>query len=288
MYSCKINNVHVAASTADAREKLLARPGKTGILAGGTSFIFTGKKEIDTLVDLRRLPLQYIRHEAGALQVGAMTRLTDLCRSPGAKKYACGIVEEAAHRTGSTLNRNLCTLGGLLVHPFIWPELSTAILALNATLVIFRDSEVALSATDFYAQSPSQNLACGDIVTEVIFPAQPENRIFSFDKYSSTHNEFAWLALAIGSTIEPGGCLRDVRITAGAASPLPQRLTAAEEALEGRPLTREIIRNASEQASQAIQVGRDIRCSVHYKRCLCAGLLRGMLEEDFSRSSSGK
>ena len=287
MYSCKIKTVHTAASTADAREKLLARPGQTGILAGGTSYIFTQKKELDTLVDLKALQLNDIRQESGTLHVGAMTRLGDLCFSEIAKPYAHGVLATAAHRTGTTLNRNLCTIGGMLVHPYVWPELATATLALNATLFIFRGAEQAAGALEFYAQSPSKSLAGGDILTHVIFPAQPSNRRFAFEKYSSVHNEFAWLTLTVGATIE-AGTLNEVTIVAGSAAPLPQRLTAAEEFLEGKTPAPTVILEAAALAAKSMQVGRDIRCSVQYKRDLCAGMLRGMLEEKFSTSPSGK
>ncbi len=287
MYSCKIKQVHTAATTADAREKLLARPGQTGFLAGGTSYIFSQKKEIDTLVDLRPLPLHYIRQKQGELQVGAMTRLSDICFSGQAQAYANGILATAAHRTGTTLNRNLCTLGGLLVHPYVWPELAGAALALNASLTVYRGSDQTVNASDFYAQSPSKTLAAGDILSSVSFPEVPANRRFAFEKYASTHNEFAWLTLTVGATIEAGLVSKAV-IVAGSASPLPQRLSAAEEFLEGKPLTQDVILETVSRAAKTMQVGRDIRCSVQYKRNLCAGMLRGLLEERFSTLSSGK
>ncbi len=281
MYICKIKHVHSVATTADARGKLLARPGQTGILAGGTSYIFSQKKELDTLVDLRPLQLNQIKTEEGGLCIGAMTCLTDLVFDDTVKDYADGILSRAAHRTGTTLNRNLCTLGGLLVHPYIWPELATAVLALNAQLHIYRGTEDQVAAATFYAQAPAKSLACGDIVTEISFPSQPDSRRFAFEKYASTHNEFAWLTLAVGATLE-AGILRDVVIVVGAATPLPRRLPEAEACLEGKTLSKPLLLEAAACASKTMQTGRDIRCSEQYKRDLCAGMLRGILEETFS------
>ena len=184
MYTCKIKHVHSVATTAEAREKLLARLGQTGILAGGTSYIFTGKKDLDTLVDLRPLQLNQIDTEDGGLQIGALTGLTDLAFADTVQAYADGVLAKAAHRTGSTLNRNLCTLGGLLVHPYIWPELATAASCLNAQFHIFRGHEDLVAAADFYAQSAAKPLAAGDIVTHISFPAQPSDRRFALEKYA--------------------------------------------------------------------------------------------------------
>ncbi|MDD2237331.1 MAG: FAD binding domain-containing protein, partial [Kiritimatiellae bacterium] len=204
MHICKIKHVHSVATTADARRLLLARPGQTGILAGGTSTIFSHKKELDTLVDLRPLQLNQIKTEEGGLCIGSMTCLTDLVFTDTVKDYADGILSRAAHRTGTTLNRNLCTLGGLLVHPYIWPETATAALALNAEFHIYRGTEEQVDATTFYEQAPAKSLPCGDIVTDISFPSQSASRRFAFEKYASTHNEFAWLTLAVGATLESG------------------------------------------------------------------------------------
>ena len=105
-------------------------------LSGGVSFIFSSLSGVEELVCLRSLPLSYIKKKNGGLLVGATTLISELVESGAVGSYADGILLEAARRVGSTLNRNLITVGGSLVQPFIWSDLPAVALALGAKIKI--------------------------------------------------------------------------------------------------------------------------------------------------------
>ena len=88
-------------------------------IAGGSDLLGTLKQEIlpkypKKLVSLRKLPdMKGIRLEDGALKIGAMTTLSEVCESETVKESAPALAE-AAHSVATPLIRQLGTVGGNL------------------------------------------------------------------------------------------------------------------------------------------------------------------------------
>ncbi len=246
-------------------------------LAGGISFIFAPMASVRELVCLSRLPLSYVKGENGGLRIGATTPIADLVASAPVKKYADGVLRGAARRIGSTLNRNLITVGGNLVQPFIWSDLSTVFLALDARIVIQGPKSRELPAEQFFSRMPRQLLKPGELVTEIILPAVAKNSRCAYDKFTLTENDFALLKVAICLSRTDRRC-REITIVVGGATLLPQRIVAAEEVIKGKIGSQILVNEASEIAAEEIKVSKDIRCSEGYKRDLCRAQVRGILE----------
>ncbi|MFH1037732.1 MAG: FAD binding domain-containing protein [PVC group bacterium] len=246
-------------------------------IAGGISFIFAPMTSVRELVCLSRLPLNYIHKKNGSLRIGAATPIADLVSSAAVKKYAGGALWDAARRIGSTLNRNLITVGGNLVQPFIWSDLSTIFLALGARIVIQEKKIRELPAEQFFARMPRQLLKPGELVTEIILPALARNVRCAYDKFTLTENDFALLKVAILLSRTDRRC-REITIVVGGATLLPQRIRFAEEVLKGKIGSQILVNEASEIAAEEIKISKDIRCSEGYKRDLCRAQVRGILE----------
>ena len=88
-------------------------------IAGGSDLLGTLKQEIlpkypKKLVSLKKLPdMKGIRLEDGALKIGAMTTLAEVCESETVKESAPALAE-AAHSVATPLIRQLGTVGGNL------------------------------------------------------------------------------------------------------------------------------------------------------------------------------
>jgi len=275
----ELQRVSYPDKVADAIDILSDKKRNAVAVAGGITFAFNPPNNVEELVCLRRLPLNYINKKDGAIHVGATTPIADLVSSGLIKSYADGIILATALRIGSTLNRNLITVGGNLVKPFIWSDLSTVALALGAKIIIQeKNKRLELSAEEFFARIPSKFLKPGSLVTEVTFPTFAKNARAAYEKFTLTEYDFAFLKVAIVLT-RTGKVCRDITIVVGGATVLPQRIHEAEGILRGKTGSKILVNEASELASEEIKLSRDIRCSEKYKRDLCRVQVRGILEK---------
>ena len=248
-------------------------------VGGGITFAFTPPNNVEEMVCLRRLPLNYIKKQGGAIHIGSTTPIADLVSSGVIKGYADGIIWETARRIGSTLNRNLITVGGNLVQPFIWSDLSTVALALGARIIIQDKSKIReLSAEEFFSRVPAKFLKPGSLVTEIIFPPFAKNARAAYEKFTLTEFDYAILKVAI-VLARTGKVCREITIVVGSATVLPQRIREAEEILRGKTGSQILVNEASELASEELKLVRDIRSSEKYKRDLCRVQVRGILEK---------
>ena len=111
---------HVNARSVDEAISFLRRyEDRAKIIAGGTDLLGKMKDEIlprypEAVINIKTIPgLEFIEEEAGALRVGALTRLEDIgTDSTIREKYTA--LAEAAERTASPHIREMGTIGGNL------------------------------------------------------------------------------------------------------------------------------------------------------------------------------
>lgn len=262
----------------EARGLVSDREKKARYYSGGVTFLFAKQPGVEELVALSRLPLNFIKKKAGGLRIGSTTLIAELVESRAVKSYADGALWKAARGIGSILNRNLITVGGNLVQPFIWSDLSTVALALGARITVRGEEERVYDAEEFFSRPPRQLLKPADLMTEIYFPPLPEQSRAAYEKFSLTAVDFAYLKAAIVYTGGPRYC-RDIIIVIGGAALLPQRAGEAEKLMRSRRVTRKLFEKVATKAADEIKMTRDIRCSERSKRKICAGVIRGMLEE---------
>jgi carbon-monoxide dehydrogenase medium subunit len=86
-------------------------------------------------------------------------------------------------------------------------------------------------------------------------------------------------------TLADGVCSR-ARIALAAVAPIPLRATAAEQALEGRPMTAELLEQAAGLAAEAARPISDQRGSAEFRRHLVRVLTRRTLTTALARARS--
>jgi carbon-monoxide dehydrogenase medium subunit len=269
-------------SVAEA-SAILADPARRAVaVSGGISCIFAHQPGVEEIVLLRDLPLSFVRPREGGLEIGPATLISVLLESPAAREYAGGILLSVARKIGSTLNRNLITVGGNLLQPFIWSDLPTVMLALQAKFRLEGKAERTLSAAHLFARAPRELLQPGEILTAILLPpldvsAGGDGRT-AYRKFTLTENDFALLRLAVVLKRQGNSC-REIAVAAGGGTVLPQRLSRAEAAVRNRSASAELVTEAAAAAAAEIKLARDIRCSEEYKRDLCRTLVRETLEE---------
>lgn len=111
---------HYNANSLRQASALLARhKGKARVNAGGTDILGALKDRIfpehpEALVNIKTVPrLEYIRAGKTGLRIGALTRLSDIVKSPAVQKDYPLLAEAARSVAGPNL-RNMATVGGNL------------------------------------------------------------------------------------------------------------------------------------------------------------------------------
>ncbi len=250
--------------------RVLRRPNvKTAILAGGTTLVPQARRDVQALVDLRDLKLDYIRREAHALRIGATTTLQDIATSPDVPP----VLAQAAHASAPINVRNAATIGGVVASAGFNAPLPVVLLTLDAVLVIYAPGARQSPIAAFLAYR-DKLLGDGALITEFGIPLTDAR--MAFEKVARTPGD-APIVCAVARYRLDDGVARDVRVAVGGVGPLPVRLARAEQTLEGKPLSEALFAQAAEAAAQEVKPPSDFLASAEYRNEMVRVLVRRAL-----------
>jgi aerobic carbon-monoxide dehydrogenase medium subunit len=259
------------------------------VLAGGQSLIPLMNFRLAKpgyLVDLRNVAgLSGIRREGDILVIGAMTRMSEVERSPEVA-VAAPLLTEAIGLVAHAPVRNSGTVGGSLAHADPAAELPAVALALDAELVAVGPGGArTIPAAGFFRGPYSTALAPDEILTEIRLPVWPGGHAFT--EFSRVHANFAVVAVAALVELDGDRIGRAALALAGVA-PVPVRATSAERALAGAPADDagaiRGIRDAAAAAGADLSPAGDLHASAETRRGLARTYLRRGIELAVSRA----
>ncbi|HBA61407.1 MAG TPA: (2Fe-2S)-binding protein [Elusimicrobia bacterium] len=248
------------------------------LVAGGTD-LFAQRPEQLLESDLcflsARCDLDYIRVDGEVLRVGGAVTIEDFRRSEPVRKHFPGLPEDLL-RHSSTILRNKATLTGNVVNASPIGDATIILLALDAKLVIETAGgarrEVRLE--NFFQAYKKVDLACGELVSEIVIPLLPAGARYHFEKVSNRAMlDIAAVNSALRLTSAPDGSIADLRISAGGVGPVPF-LLGGLEAFRGKKLTPETVDAIAKSAESAAKPIDDIRGAAAYKKLLLGQLMR--------------
>ena len=144
---------------------------KTVPLAGGTSLVPEAARDVQAVVDLNALDLSFVTRgpETPGLQIGATTKLQTLVDHEAVRTYADGVLVTAILDSASRNTREAASLAGSIVAAPGNSPLFTALLALEARLIVrtargTREDEIALP---YWTPQPRS------LILRVTLPALP-------------------------------------------------------------------------------------------------------------------
>lgn len=252
--------------------RLLARPGYRA-LAGGTAAVGPVDRDTVGMVDLSGLGLAFSRMEADGLMLGAMTTLAELLRLPELLLLGGGVLGQAVERTGPPSLLARATLGGSLALPDRAPELVTALLALDARVLLVRldASGQELLREDLAVDRYLSWRKPGALIEAVRIPLRPA--LAGYERVARTPRDLP--AVAVVVTMEHDeGFMHNVRVAACGLAPAPIRLHGAEEVLEDAAPIEAVVERAAEAAQAAATPPSDLRGGSEYRRHLAGVLTR--------------
>jgi aerobic carbon-monoxide dehydrogenase medium subunit len=265
---------------------LLGRLENARLLAGGQSLMPMLNMRLaapDHIVDLNGVAgLSYIREEADALVIGAMTRQSDIEFDERVRKR-CPLMHEAILHVGHRQTRNRGTLGGSLCQLDPSAELVAVAAAIDALIGVEGPrGRREIPFAQFPAGLMTPALREGELVTDVRFPLWGKGHGHAFVEFSRRHGDFAIVSAAALLEEDVKGRITRASLTLGGIAPAPVRAREVEEMLTGARADARLFIDAGE-ACRRLDVMEDVHVTAAYRRQLAAVLARRALEKAHER-----
>jgi carbon-monoxide dehydrogenase medium subunit len=273
-----------ATSLDDALAKMAAAGGEAKFIAGGHSLVPLMKfrlSEPKVLIDIARIPgLSGIHEKSGRIEIGAGTVHHDVASSAVLHAH-CPVVSDAAAAIGDPQVRNRGTLGGALAHADPASDYPAVMLAVDAEIHLKGPAGLrTVKASSFFQDLFTVDLAADEIITSVQFAPV---RAAAYAKLHQRASHFAIVGVAAALDVS-GGTIRSARVGLTGAGPKAVRLSTVEEALTGKPASKESVAAAAQRAAAHLSiVNSDIHASADYRRAMVPVFTRRALEAALRR-----
>jgi len=277
-------------SVDEALKVLKDRGSDAKLLAGGTDLLPQLKNGLikpACVIDLSGVErVRALQGDASGLRVGAAVSARALERHAAARATYTSLSESAA-LVGSVQVRNLATLGGNLCNAAPSADMAPPLLALEAEAVIVGPKgERRVPLATFFTGVRRTVLAPDELLLEIVVPAPGPRSGGNYLRHTPRRElDIAVVGVASQLTLSNGVCSK-ARIALAAVAPTPVRATAAEQALEGQPVTPEAIERAAELAVGVAKPISDQRGSADYRLHLVRVLTGRTLRTALARAGA--
>ncbi len=283
---------YLAPATIEEAVKLLDKYSpNVAILAGGTDMVPAMKARLVTpkyIVGLKKLSgLSYIKEVDGELRIGAMTKISQLERSPVIKSRWYPIYEALNKAFHSQQVRNMATIGGNICRSSPAGDLIAPLMALDAKVRLVMVSGERTAPLDNFFVGPWRNILDKEILTEIIVPVSEEPWGAAFENILRTSVDISKVNCAVKVTLskDDNKC-KDIRIVLGAVAPVPVRARNVEQAIRGKVLTDDTIVDATEKIGLDISPMTDTRSTAEYRQHVSKVLVKRLTREAIKRARS--
>jgi carbon-monoxide dehydrogenase medium subunit len=280
-----IPNEFEYASPATLQEALhLMADGSGKLLAGGMSLIPMMKLRLASpgnVVDLSRVPgLNQISESGGVVHIGAMATHHAIESSP-VTRSRCPLLAEAAASIGDIQVRNMGTIGGSIAHADPAADYPASLLALEAQIrLASAGGERTVAAADFFQDAFTTAIEPGEIVVELLVPAEESSEGYKYMKVPHPASGFAVVGVAARVKTKAGK-ISMARIAVTGMGPHAFRDTAAEKLLEGGA----DVAAAAAVVGEGQETNSDLYASGEYRRHLARVHAGRALAAAISRAS---
>lgn len=248
-----------ASSLEEAYE---AAQKKNSAVLGGMLWLRLGNRHITTAIDLSALGLDRIEETEEYFRIGAYVSLRTVETHEGLDRAYGSVLRDAVCAIVGVQFRNLATVGGSVFGRFGFSDVVTTLLALDASVELYRGGTVPLA--QFCAMGK-----VNDILTHIILPKRPTKAAYRAQRNSAT--DFPVLNVCAAWS-------GDTLTVAVGARPL--RAVLYRFAAEGKSAD-EMAEEIAEQIAEQIVLASNRRASEEYRRHLCRVLVRRALTAVF-------
>ncbi len=271
-----------AKSLQEACDLLAQFGGKAKLLAGGTDLMVLMNRGLVTpgvLISIGDCGLNYIKEVDGKLVIGAATPHAEIVRS-ALVQAKTPLLAQVIQTIGSPAIQNVGTIGGNLANASPAADSAAALLALGASLVLASaKGERTVAVADFFKGPGETVLAAGEMIKEVIVPAQTADTKWAFRKIGKRRADVCpTISMAVAAQMDGKQC-KAVRIAVGSAAPTPLLSKKASEMLAGKALDEGLVAQVAAAVAGETSPIDDVRATAWYRRRASEALVKQLLGE---------
>jgi CO/xanthine dehydrogenase FAD-binding subunit len=279
--------IALPSSVDDCLQILAGHGAEAKLVAGGTDLLpqlKNGLLKPGWVVDLSGVSRLRTLEAGKELRIGAAVTARELELHSDVRAGYLALAESGA-LVGSVQVRNLATIGGNVCNAAPSADMVPPLLALDAEAVIAGPKgQRRVPLTSFFLGVRRTVLGPDELLLEIVAPPPGPRSGGHYLRHTPRRElDIAVVGVASQLTLSNGVCGK-ARIALAAVAPVPLRATAAEQALEGQPVTPSLIERAAELAVQAARPISDQRGSVEFRRHLVRVLTRRTLTTALERA----
>lgn len=238
---------------------------KNATLIGGGCYLRMGNRRIGLAIDLSDAGLNYINENENTIEIGAMTTLRELETSQILlDSFGAVISDSVKHIIGIQL-RNIATIGATVFSKYGFSDPITALLALDAELVLYNGGKIALEE---YLKEESKRR---DILEKIVLHKNVDSSAFQ-----SMRNSQVDYAILNASVSKIDG---KYRMAIGARPRTAALAYKAMDYINNTVINDESAYKAGEIASEELAFGSNTRGSAEYRREICKVLVKRAIME---------
>lgn len=257
-------------TTLDELLELRTSEPDAKLVAGGTDVVVEINQRHarwPTLISLEAVAeLRTIAMGADHIDIGAGVTLSQLEHQLG---HAIGLLDELFPLFSSRLIRNRATLGGNLANASPIGDGPPVLLALDAQLELrSRSGARTLGIDEFFLGYRKTALQPDEVLTNVRVPRRAPTLSHFYKVSKRVLDDISTVAAAFALDLDGDGRISKARLAYGGVAATPVRAVAVEQALLGRPWTRETVAAVAPMLADAFTPMTDHRGSAEYRRAM--------------------
>ena len=278
------NNIYEAKSIQDAIRILNDNPD-AWIIAGGTDTVismreghFAGRElvSINGIKELEGISLD----ENNNIHIRPNTTFRQITDNEIIKEKIPYFIE-AVETIGSPQIRNVSTIGGNISNGFTTADAPPTLFVLDAKVeVTGPKGKRQMPIADYYVASEVMDLKQGELLTDIIIPFEGYNGYkCTYIKYAVRKSlDIVLLGCAVASKLyDNKSVLDDVKISFGAAGPVPLRAHNTENKLNGMTVSKDLFDVIEENIESDVKLRTDMRATKEFRLHLCKVLSKRAL-----------
>lgn len=281
---------YVRTKNISETSDLLVKHGDRALIVGGGTLIHSLAArgvlaQVDVLVDIQDLGLDYVQQDDKGLRIGAMTRFSELEQVPEIMHNPTfGALRDALEYPPNQI-KSIATVGGSIASSFVLFDIPIALLSLGATIHMNRgDLGREINLENLFQDYFVNTLQRGEFITELLLPSMPKETTSSFVKLETNANDLAIINIATSLTFDSDTC-KDARIfVGGGVGSVPIRTRTVEEGLRGKALTQAVLDEVSQHVGSDVKPIDDHRASSRYRMHVTNVLMRRALSRALTRT----
>ena len=290
MYDMKA--LYEAYSVEEAVKLRLEHP-EAQIIAGGTDVLVQmreGRRAGKELISIQKISSMrgVTIDEQENIRIGSLTTFSHITHDPIIVEKI-NVLGEAVDMVGGPQIRNAGTIGGNTCNGVTSADSASTLFAWDAVIELTgKNGKRYLPIKDFYIKAGTVdiNVAEGEIQTAILIPkASYENTCGFYLKYGMRNAmEIATTGCSVNCRLSADKTAFDrVRIAYGVAGPVPMRAPAAEEFINGKPITMEAVEEFSRKVLENINPRDSWRASKAFRLHIAVEMAKRCLIESVKR-----